>query len=283
MNYRLNRRSCLLASSCILGCRASERTDPRNGSHQRTISVTPNTTETIYAIGAGHTLVGRSRYCNYPPEASSIPSIGGYTDPSLETILALRPDIVVGARGPIGRGFVDALSSRGIECFFPSTESIEEVLSMITSLAELLRVAKNGTKLVESIRERLERVSRSNTGRRLQTLFVLGLSPVSVAGPGSFSHELLVQAGYENVVKTGPRYPTLGLETVIALDPDAIIDASGSDHSIITADRAGWTSVRAVRERRVVVVSDDRVLRPGPRLVEGVEILARAAQEWGNN
>src|SRR5258707_15896998 len=83
----------------------------------RIVSLSPNTTETLFAIGAGDRLVGRSRFCDYPPEVRSIPSVGGYVDPSLEAILALAPHLVVGARGPAGPALAEKLGAIGIATF----------------------------------------------------------------------------------------------------------------------------------------------------------------------
>src|SRR5882724_6092795 len=107
-----------------------------SGTPKRIVSLSPNTTETLFAIGAGSRLVGRSRFCDYPPEIAALPSVGGYVDPSLEAILALAPDLVIGARGPTGSGLVQKLEALGIATFFPPTESMAEIDAMIERLGE---------------------------------------------------------------------------------------------------------------------------------------------------
>src|SRR5258707_11591621 len=93
-------------------------------SNPRIVSLSPNTTETVFALGAGDRVVGRSRFCDYPPEVLAIPSVGGYVDPSLEAILALAPTLVVGARGPGGPALAEKLAAIGIATFFPPAESM---------------------------------------------------------------------------------------------------------------------------------------------------------------
>ncbi|PKN36248.1 MAG: ABC transporter substrate-binding protein [Deltaproteobacteria bacterium HGW-Deltaproteobacteria-20] len=282
MTLLLSRRACLLAAACLLGCRSSG-TAARGARGQRVVSITPNTTEAIFALGAGRRMVGRSRYCDYPPEAAKLPSVGGYVDPSLEAVLALRPDLVVGARGPIGRSLVDKLEVRGTVCYFPPTESVEEIFAMIVGLAEHLDVQPEGSRLVDSLRDRLQSIQKSVEGKtQPRTLLVFGQAPISVAGPGSFPAEMLALAGCKNAVDKGARYPTLGFETILGLDPDLVIDATmagGRTAEPIDVQRAGWSSVRAVREGRIVRLDDDRILRPGPRLAEGVALLARHAHQ----
>jgi len=213
-------------------------------------------------------------------EVAGVPVVGGYVDPSLETILGLRPDLVVGARGPMGKGLVDKLEGRGIECYFPQTESVHEVFQMIMGVAERMDAKSRCGSLLESMRNGLRKVEKAVHGRyKPRTLLVFGHSPVSVAGPGSFSDEMLTLAGCDNAVKHGTRYPILGFETIIGLDPDLIVDAtmfSGQNAEAI-GNRPGWASVRAVREGRVSKIDSDQVLRPGPRLAEGVELICRNA------
>src|SRR6266481_1484828 len=99
---------------CASACRNHETPSSSKNSATRVVSLSPNTTETLFAVGAGNRVVGRSRFCDYPPGVTKIPSVGGYVDASLEAILALRPDLVVGARGPAGPALHDKLGSVGI-------------------------------------------------------------------------------------------------------------------------------------------------------------------------
>jgi iron complex transport system substrate-binding protein len=113
----------------------------------------------------------------------------------------------------------------------------------------------------------------------VRALLIFGLEPIVVAGPDSFADEMIRRAGGEDVVKAGGKYPTLGMEKVLALDPDVIVDAAiGEAQGVerIGRDSAGWREVRAVKAGRVVTLNDEVVLRPGPRIGEGLAMLARA-------
>jgi iron complex transport system substrate-binding protein len=271
---------CLAAPLTLAaGCRKStDRTTSRAAA--RVVSLSPSTTETLDAIGALDRLVGRSRYCDYPPEVRKLPQVGGYVDPSLEAILGLRPDLVVGARGPMGAGLVDRLDHQGIATFFPPTESVAQVREMILALGERTGHATQAQAVVKALDARLAAVARAVSGKpRPRALLVFGLEPVVVAGPGGFPDEMLRLAGGENVVREGPAYPTIGFERVLALDPDVVLDAAmeeGHGQTRITTEAPGWRDVRAVRAGRVVAIQDESVLRPGPRLGQGVAVLARA-------
>lgn len=284
MTSLVSRRACLFAIAGLTAAPGCKRSTQRAaGTPSRIVSITPNTTETVFALGTGDRLVGRSRYCDFPPEVERIPAVGGYVDPSLEAILALQPDLVTGARGPIGRGLFDKLEARGVKSFFPATESIDAIFEMIIGLATILDVTDTGNRVIQSIRAHLASIDKTLASRpRPRTLLVYGQSPIVVAGPHSFASEMLERAGCHNVVTEGPAYPTLGMETIVGLDPELIIDATmagGRTSAPIGKDRPGWASIRAVQQNRVARIDDDRVMRPGPRLAEGVAQLAKAAHD----
>lgn len=263
------------------GCRG--RGDGQGGERgsreaRRVVSLTPNTTEAVFALGAGGRLVGRSRYCDYPAEVAKVASVGGYVDPSMEAILSLDPDLVVGARGPMGRSLVDTLQGRGITCYFPPTETVEQVFAMMLGLAGFVGARARGEALVSKIKADLERIERAYAKRgRVRVLLVFGQSPIVVAGPGSFPNEMLTLAGCENAVVSGTAYPALSFETLLALSPEVVVDASmrgGRNNVAIGADRPGWDQLSAVKKGHVVRIDDDRILRPGPRIAEGVQVIA---------
>jgi iron complex transport system substrate-binding protein len=261
-------------------CRNRQTPSTSKNSATRVVSLSPNTTEALFAVGAGNRVVGRSRFCDYPPEVAKIPSVGGYVDASLEAILALRPDLVVGARGPAGPSLSEKLGAIGIATFFPPTESMAEIDSMIGELAARVGAADEGKRVVERLRARREAVARAVAGDpRVRALLVFSISPIVVAGPKSFPDEMIALANGENVVKGGGAYPTLGAERLLALSPDVVINASmapGASGDGIGKDEPGWRELAAVREGRVVSISDEAVLRPGPRVGDGLATLARA-------
>lgn len=274
---RLGRRA-FLSVLPLLGC---SRGRARSGPAARVVSLAPATTEAVFALGHGSRLVGRSRYCDFPPEVKAVRPVGGFVDPSLEAILGVKPDLVVGVQGPGLRDFAERLDSRGIGTFFPPTQSFAEIGAMLVGLGRLLGDEPRGRELKAGIELERDQVARALAGRRRpRALLVFGLRPVVVAGPGSFPDEMLRLAGADNVIGGEKnRFPTLGIERVLALDPDVVLDATGGamrEGISISKELPGWSEVRAVREGQLVVVSDDRVLRPGPRVGQGLALLARA-------
>jgi iron complex transport system substrate-binding protein len=271
------RRTLVVLCFILLGCRRPA------GSHSEThrvVSLSPSTTETLAAIGAREELVGRSRYCDYPPDVKSLPAVGGFIDPNFEAIVALRPDLVTGARGPSGPQISERLAALGIATYFPETESLEGIDAMILGLGARTSHDVEAKALVSAVHDREADVkARVGAAGHPRTLLVFGLGPIVVAGPASFADEMLRGAGAVNAVTEGGTYPTLGMERVLALAPEVILDASMQEsrgEERITTDTPGWRELAAVKAGHVTALRDEVVLRPGPRVGEGMAALARA-------
>jgi len=250
----------------------------------RVVSLSPSTTEAVFAIGAGALLVGRTKYCDYPAEAASLPVVGGYADPSLEAIVARAPTLVVGARGPAGPALEQALAARSIETFFPETESLAQIEQMLVALGKRLGHDAGAAEAVARIEAARKRVAAAVAGRpRVRAVLLFDVSPIFAAGPGGFPDDALREAGGQNLITEGGAYPTIDIERLLALDPDVVLDGAAEAHggepaSKIAAlrDAPGWRDLRALREGRVRAISVPTVLRPGPRIGEGLVTLARA-------
>lgn len=261
-----------VAAGCAQRRPVAEPTDAR-----RVVSLAPSTTEAIFVVGAGDRAVGRSTYCDYPPEATKLPAVGG-VEPDLEAILELRPDLVVGLSGASAARTAEKLGAHGIATWFPATNSLAEIDGMIVGMGARTGHTIEARRAVEKLDAQLASVERAAASLpRPHVLMVVGITPLVVAGPGSFADELLLRAGAANAVVEGGAWQTIGLERVAELDPDVVLDASGSGGvagSRIAPGAPGWNGMRAVREGHVVRVSDDRVLRAGPRIGEGLALLA---------
>jgi iron complex transport system substrate-binding protein len=247
----------------------------------RVVSISPNTTETMFAIGAGDLLVGRSRYCDIPAEAQKLPVVGGFSDPNIEAIVALSPSLVIGARGPAGPVLMDNLKSHGIETFFPETETMQAIKTMITDLGKRVDHVAGAETVVREIEAKQNALRTKLVGKpRVRVLFAFDVAPVIAAGPGSFTDEVICEAGGENVVTKGGAYPTIGLEHLLALDPDLFLDGASDMQATMSmkervTDTPGWKELRAVKQGRIRQVGSD-ALRPGPRIGNGLWAVARA-------
>lgn len=267
-----------VAFAAALACRQNPPSLPRTAT--RVVSLSPSTTEALDAIGARTALVGRSRYCDFPPDVAALPIVGGFVDPNYEAILALHPDLVTGARSPSGPALSESLAARGVATYFPETESLAGVDAMLLGLGERTAHVAEARTLVAKL-DADEATVTAFVARLppVRALLLFGLAPIVAAGPGGFPDEMLRRAGATNVVAMGGAYPTLGLEAVLALDPDVVVDAAWGESAgavRITSESAGWRELRAVKAGRVLTLRDEILLRPGPRIAAGLRLLAKA-------
>jgi iron complex transport system substrate-binding protein len=248
---------------------------------ERIVSLAPNLTETLYALGVEDRLVGVTNYSDHPAAARAKPHIGQPMNPSLEEIAALHPDLVLATPTINREETVEALARLGLAVYVTDPHSIEELLGSIESLAALVGAPAAGTKLAAELRARLERLRDHLAGRPAKrALFVVWEDPLITAGQSSFIADALAWAGGESVVRSREPWPHISFEEVVALDPGALVFASahsGKEKKIAAelARRPGWRDLRAVREGHIIVVSD-AINRPGPCLVGAIEELARA-------
>lgn len=274
----LSRRGLLSLALALAACGPRRcGGGPAGAAGLRVVSIAPSTTEAVCALGARGELVGRSRFCDFPPDVASLPAVGGFADPSVEAIVALRPTLVVGAPSPAAAHVAEAVRPLGADTLFHPTDSLADVLSLLRALGARLDRAPRAEALVSSIEAERARVARAIAGRpRPRAALVFDVSPLIVAGPGSYADELLRAAGADNALTAGQAYATLGPEQLLALDPDLLLDGTGKMGSALAKKltEPGFRELRAAREGRVRTVPDP-ALRPGPRVGQGIVDVAR--------
>jgi iron complex transport system substrate-binding protein len=281
--------ACLVVAACALAaCDVSGTADPPAGpvgTPGRVVSLAPSITELVFALGAGERLVGVTSHCDHPAGARSLPRVGGYTEPNIELVLAARPDVVlVPAEGTL-LGPTTRLRSLGLRVAPVTVTALPELFTACERLGALLGVPSRGAALAADLRGRFGEVRRRV--RALQprpTLVIVDHRPTVAAAPGTFVHGLLEAAGGANVLEGSPqRWPQLGSEAIIGLAPEVVVDVSmGADDEASREARARFwrrfPGVPAVRAGRVHALPPELLVRPGPRLVDGLEALARAIQ-----
>jgi iron complex transport system substrate-binding protein len=259
---------------------------------QRIISLAPSVTETLFALGAGDRLVAVSRHCDYPAPARALPRAGDYLRPSIETIISLTPDVVIGVETPANRAKVDELRRLGVRVVIVPEHTLADAWRSIEIVGGLVGKQVEAAALTARLQEELAAVAASvATKERRRVLFVVGHDPLVAVGQGIFLDELITVAGGENVARNLGRFsgdeaghaaalgpwPRLSLETVIAAAPEVIIDGAMGTESTesLTAWWAAYVSVPAVRDGRIRAQQGNAMLRPGPRLGEAAREMAR--------
>lgn len=254
---------------------ASQSAAPR-----RIVSLSPALTEILFAVGLGERVVGVTDYCDFPPEARSRRKVGGYANPSVEAILALSPDVVLVSPGPGNRDAALAVGRAGVRVEVVPSETLDEAIAAIEEVGRRCGAEDRARSLAKEVRSRLDATTaRVASARRVRTLFCVQTDPLIVAGRGTLPSQLLELAGGVNVVEA-ERYPRIGMETVLAGAPEVILQSRMDAPASADPPTEGefwkrWPDVPAVRAGRVVVLAGDAALRPGPRVAEAVEELAR--------
>ncbi len=272
----------------LAGC-SSDSAPPRDGGSQpprRIIAFAPSSVELIAALGAADRLVAVGTFCNSPPQVGRLPKVGGHFDPDLEAILRLQPDLIV-LRGA-NKEVEQLCDARAIRCFHDPTENLGSLCAAIDELGRILDRPDAAKALVARTRGQLQRVAETVAGMpRPRVLFVVArqdpfsLAGILTAGPRTFVHEMIELAGGENVFGgLDMDYPEVSLEAIVAAQPEVIVDAmpeAEPDPAFEGRVRRLWGElgpVPAVRDGRVHVLTDDNLLVPSPRVVEGAAALA---------
>jgi cobalamin transport system substrate-binding protein len=246
----------------------------------RIVSLAPNLTETVYALGLQDRLVGDTDYCDYPPEAQKKPKVGGAINPNLEQIAALRPDLVLVTKDLNRLDTVRALDTLGIPSYSTdAAHTIDGIISSTERLADILGAAQAGKVVGDDLHHRLATLQEKlRSAPATHVLFVVWTEPLISAGKNTFIADALRKAGAISIVDSTQDWPQMNLEEVVRLQPDYLVFAAahaaeGMRDFEALVNRPGWHLLDAVRNRHYAVVSD-AVNRPAPRIVSAIEDLA---------
>jgi len=251
---------------------------------RRVVSLAPSLTEIVFLLGRDGSLVGVTRFCDVPA-AAALPKIGGVSDPDVERIVALAPDLVLCTTDGNPRDKVRALEEMGIPCFAVAPQDLDAVFTAIERLAVLLGAADRGRAEAGALRRRA-RLARSafDDAEKPAVLFVVSTAPIIAAGEGTFMDELVRLAGGRNAAaRFSGRYPRLSVEGLVAARPDVIFVAGMSGVERFPPEVTRWKEIPAFRDGAVITLDGDLVTRPGPRLVTALERVSSALADWRAN
>ena len=245
----------------------------------RVVSLAPSITEMLFALGLDEQIVGVTEFCDYPPAALTKPKIG-YARPNLESLIALRPDFIVAPEEFLRADLLAKLEQLKISVFLLEAKSVEDIFAHLQSLGKIFNRTAMSDELTRKMRERVAEVTaRIGSSEKKRVLYVLNSHPLITVGPGSYIHQMIGLAGGINIAAASSSpYPRLSIETVLKEDPEILIFPVGSVESVPKAEQDEWnrwSGLSAVRHRQLRDVSSDALNRPGPRVVDGLEHLAR--------
>lgn len=245
----------------------------------RVVSLAPNLTEIIFAIGAGDRLVGNTTFCDYPLEAKSVTKIGDTLHPSIERIIALKPQVVFVSTASQLQAFTRQLDDQKIVVYVTNPLSLEEVFRSMKNLSELLGQENRAATIIAELRSRAERVeTATKLVKPIRVFYQVSGEPLYTIGREAYLTDLVRRAGGVSVTADVPNaFPRYSDESALAAQPDAIILPTGG--SMGSANATVASSLKnspAAHNNRVYKINDDYLSRPGPRLLDGLEEMARA-------
>ena len=240
---------------------------------RRILSLSPANTELVFAVGAGDLLVGRTTQCDYPAKATEISAVGSLFPPDYERIVGVRPDIILMTGG--SEDVRSRLEARGLKVLVIEPKGVVQVAEALRLLGRVLDRGDTAEVAAKTYENALANERVSNNKDPVRVFYEVWPSPLTAAGPRSFVGDLINVAGGLNVVTSKTPWPRPSAEKILAADPEVIIVARAQDRaSLLDGKRPGWSAVTAVKHGHVFVPPDPSVLvRPGPRLIEGVRWL----------
>ncbi len=245
----------------------------------RVISLAPNLTEIVFAIGAGDKLVGRTSYCDFPPEAKAVTEVGDTRTPAIEKIIGLRPQVVLVSTASQLEVFTQQLQNQNIAVFVTDPHDLEGVFRSIEQVGEILGQREQADLLVKKLRDRINAVEQAVNGKQpVRVFYQVSGEPLYTAGRDSFVTDLMRRAGALSVTGDVPgAWPKYSNESALAARPEAIILPTGGSMGSANAEvTAALRQSPAALQGRVYKINDDYLARPGPRAIDGLEAMAKA-------
>jgi ABC-type Fe3+-hydroxamate transport system substrate-binding protein len=245
---------------------------------KRIISLAPNVTEILYELGLSERIIAVTSFCDYPEEAKAKPKIGGMSNPSLERVVSLKPDIVIMTTDGNPKVFAERLQAFRIRTYVFRARTLSELPHGISDLGSVLGVQEKADTLAQEIQSSLRKLTQStpHASRKEKVLFIIWPEPLIVAGPGTAIDDAITILGHHNIAADSKSsYPKYSIEEIILRSPDVIFIGKG--HANMRDMSKGLltklSGVPAVRNQRVFFVSDN-LYRLGPRVIQGIEEIA---------
>jgi iron complex transport system substrate-binding protein len=281
----------VLMLTCVTGCTQLTSTQSAKGitvtddagrtvtiaqTPNRIVSLAPSITEDLFALGLGSKIVGDTTYDNYPPAATNITKVGGFSTPSIEKIVALQPDVVF-ASNLANDTVLSSLSSYGIPTVILSPTSLAGILNDLTLIGKATSSAENSRTLVANLTQRMTAFNTTISSHP-RVLYLVWWDPPMSAGSDTFEGDIIAHAGGVNVAQVAnvSGYGTMSKESIIAFNPSIIIENSAMNSTVVQQVKSdpALSTVAAIKNSKVYVLDSDVISRPGPRAFDALEQIA---------
>jgi len=248
---------------------------------KRFVSLAPNITEILFSLGLDEEIVGVSIHCNFPERAKGKVRVGSYISLDFEKITYLKPDLIIATGAGNTRDMVDRLGKLGFQTYVIYPKNFEDILKSIAHIGQVVNREKEARMIIEGMRKRSQKVIELTKGLPRPKVFIqIGDAPIVTVGKGSFADDLIRLAGGENIAgKEKEVYPRFGMEEILKRSPEVIVISSMNpkgDYQRILQEWARWKTIPAVKNGRIHLIDSDLIDRPSPRIIEGLEEIAKA-------
>jgi len=246
----------------------------------RIVSLAPSITEILFALGLGERVVGVTTYSDYPVEANLKPRVGSYINLNVEKIISLTPELVIGTKDGNRKNVTDLLEQAGVKVFIINPRNVEASIQTIERVGMAAGVPERGGALRKTLEGRLSRIRELVSHQRKPDVFMqINLKPIMTVNRDTFLNDLIRLSGGHNIFENEPfHYPRINVEEIIARKPEVIMISSMELGGRFEAAREEWlklTVIPAARDKRVHLIDSDISNRPGPRILDALEIMAR--------
>jgi len=247
---------------------------------QKIVSLAPNITEILFSLGLDQEIVGVSIHCNFPEKVQSKVRVGSYISLDFERIISLKPDLIIATGAGNTRDMVERLERLGFPTYVIFPKNVEEVIGSVGHLSQLVGREKEGMEIIKQMKRRRERVEALTQGLPRPRVFLqIGEAPIVTVGKNSFADDLIRLAGGDNVAgNEKERYPRLGMEEILRRSPEVILISSMNpkgNYQKVLQEWSRWETIPAVKNGRIYLLDSDLIDRPSPRIIQGLEEMAR--------
>lgn len=248
---------------------------------KRIVSLAPGITETLYSLGLDREIAGVTTFCTYPEAARLKPRIGGFTNISVEKILSLNPDLVIGTADGNRQETVDKLESLGIPVYVTNPKTLDEILAVVLQVGVITGKEKVARRLTADLQNRVKRLTALVAAqKKLRVFFQIGGEPLVTVGRDTLHSQLINLAGGVNIAgREKTLYPRYSVEEVVAKQPEVILFSSmkyAEDVTRVWGQWRNWPNIPAVRDNRLIIIDTDLIDRASPRIVDGLEAMVKA-------
>ncbi len=266
--------SCARSVTDEIGRRVTISESPR-----RIVSLAPGITETLYALGLDDKIAGVTSYCDWPLRARQKPRIGGFTNPSIEKIVSLKPDLIIATADGNRKDTVDQLERIGLPVYVTNPLDMDKILKSILHIGEITNRMTVARGLVEKLQKRLDNIAtQTRNKKKPRVFFQIGLEPVITAGRGTLISEIIDRAGGINIAgHDTARYPRYSAEGIMAGSPDIILFAPMANDKEFTAVKSYWqklAQIPAIKNNKIYLIDTDLISRASPRIFDAIEKMA---------